>query len=199
MPSCDCHRTTMWRTKSSTAQQSSPTLDMGLIACTYFHLCLIFTALHDKILETERKMKGKFWTPRFYQHYCSPGLQNNQLMKITLRSCLSDYLHPSSFLCTSLFFESILSLYLSVSRHIFSWLHHLAAWAARLTRITNVHVALVFLWCHKWKLNWGILVLTSFLSVLKERKMQRGGRSRKPLTLARLSFHTTQLSMQLAG
>lgn len=40
---------------------------------------------------------------------------NNQLMKMTLRSCLNDCLHSSSFLCPSPFFETILSLYLSVA------------------------------------------------------------------------------------
>lgn len=73
-PNCDCHRTTMWRTKSSTARQSSPPLDMGLIAGTYFHLRLILMALFDKILEIKKNVKGKFWAPHFSQHYWGPGL-----------------------------------------------------------------------------------------------------------------------------
>lgn len=148
-PSCDCHRTTRWRTKSSTARQSSPTLDMGLIAGTYLHVSHLYSFTWQNPRnweENERKVLSTSLFTAILRPWIS---QNNQLMKMTLRSGLSDYLHSSSFLCTSPFFEPILSLYLAVSCHFFRWLHHWAAWAARLTRITNVHVALVFLWCHK--------------------------------------------------
>lgn len=40
-PNCDCHRTTMWRTRSSAPQRSSPPLDMALIAGTaWVFICL---------------------------------------------------------------------------------------------------------------------------------------------------------------
>lgn len=53
MPNCDCHRTTMWRMRSSTPQQCAPPLIMGLIAgtaCIFIcpsSSCAPFTHFHN--------------------------------------------------------------------------------------------------------------------------------------------------------
>lgn len=200
-PNCDCHRTTMWRTRSSTAQQSSPPLDMGLIAGVYFHLGLILMALFDKILETEKKIKWKEGFERLSSGLLQPWIaQINQLMKMTLRSCFSDYLHPSSFLCLAPFFEP--NFFVPVCCHFFSWLHHLAAWAARLNMIRDVHAAFTnSVLPRGWKTNQGYFI-SPFFSFSSQRE-EDGERRRKQKTFdfgqAELPRYTAMDAVGLVG
>lgn len=103
-PPCDCPRTTMWRTKSSTAQLSSPPLDTPLTAGTSHTSIFSFSLSDDKSLEREKwKRKAlsiSLWSHDFFALKPLTTLSTDERRTFELRSNLRDYPYPFFFSCS---------------------------------------------------------------------------------------------------